>query len=269
MSGGGAIHKCFNAPAKIPLMNFDLAVIGGLGFSLEGLQDEVETPYGRLPLIRSGMKGIRVAFLSRHGEDHLPPHKVNYRALICAAKMSGAGAVISINTVGSMAGHAPGSIFIPSDFVEFTSCRPNTFFDDRAVHVDISQPYCPALRSALAGAAQALGRQAAEGVYVCAQGPHLESPAQIRMMRQFGDVVGMTGYPEVVLAREAGLCYASLCLVTNPAAGMSENRLALTGISDLMKNSHDAVMEIVQQAALLFPAERSCRCRSALDDASI
>src|SRR5512137_2643619 len=143
-------------------MNFDLAVIGGLGFSLEGLQDEVETPYGRLPLIRSGMKGIRVAFLSRHGEGNLPPHKVNYRALICAAKMSGAGAVISINTVGSMAGHAPGSVFIPSDFVEVTSCRPNTFFDDRAVHVDMSQPYCPALCSALAGAAQALGRQAAE-----------------------------------------------------------------------------------------------------------
>jgi len=250
-------------------MNFDLAVIGGLGFSLEGLQDEVETPYGRVPLIRSRMKGIRVAFLSRHGEGHLPPHKVNYRALICAARESGAGAVISINTVGSMAGHAPGSIFIPSDFVEFTSCRPNTFFDDQAVHVDMSQPYCPALRSALAGAAQALGRQAAEGVYVCAQGPHLESPAQIRMMRQFGDVVGMTGYPEVVLAREAGLCYALLCVVTNLAAGMAGNRLALTDISDLMKNSHDAVMEIVQQAALLFPAERSCGCRSALDDASI
>jgi len=82
-------------------------------------------------------------------------------------------------------------------------------------------------------------------------------------------VVGMTGYPEVVLAREAGLCYASLCVVTNLAAGMAGNRLALTDISDLMKNSHDAVMEIVQQAALLFPAERSCGCRSALDGARI
>ncbi|MCK7508980.1 MAG: MTAP family purine nucleoside phosphorylase [Desulfobacterales bacterium] len=119
--------------------------------------------------------------------------------------MSGAGAVISINTVGSMAGHPPGSIFFPDDFVEFTKCRPNTFFEDKAVHVDMSQPYCPALRSSLAEAARALGRQAAEGVYVCAEGPHLESPAQIRMMRQFGDVVGMTGYPEVVLAREAAL----------------------------------------------------------------
>jgi 5'-methylthioadenosine phosphorylase len=251
-------------------MNFDLAVIGGLGFSLEGLADEAETPYGKVPLIRSRMKGIRVAFFSRHGEKHLPPHRVDYRALICAAKKSGAGAVISINTVGSMAGHPPGSIFMPSDFVEFTSCRPNTFFDDRAVHVDMSQPYCPHLRAALVQAAKAAGRQTAEGVYVCAQGPHLESPAQIRMMRQFGDVVGMTGYPEVVLAREAGLCYASLCLVTNPAAGMAgEGSLALAGISDLMRSCHDAVLDTVQQAAAMIPASRSCSCGSALDGARV
>jgi 5'-methylthioadenosine phosphorylase len=251
-------------------MNFDLAVIGGLGFVLEGLKDEVDTPHGKVPLIRSRMKGVKVAFLSRHGESHLPPHRVNYQALICAAKKSGARAVISINSVGSMAGHAPGSIFIPSDFVEFTSCRPNTFFDDRAVHVDMSQPYCPALRAALGEAARAAGQQAAEGIYVCAQGPHLESPAQIRMMRQFGDVVGMTGYPEVVLAREAGLCYASLCVVANPAAGMGgEGSLTLSGISDLMEKYHDAVMEIVQQAAQMLPVERSCSCGSALDDARI
>jgi 5'-methylthioadenosine phosphorylase len=90
------------------------------------------------------------------------------------------------------------------------------------------------------------------------------------MMRQFGDVVGMTGYPEVVLAREAGLCYASLCVVANPAAGMGgEGSLTLSGISDLMEKYHDAVMEIVQQAAQMLPAERSCSCGSALDDARI
>lgn len=266
----GASIRVFSQQLQVPTMDFDLAVIGGLGFSLEGLKDEVDTPYGKVPLIRTRMKTIRVAFLSRHGECHLPPHKVNYRALICAAKKSGARAVISINTVGSMAGHPPGSIFIPSDFVEFTSCRPNTFFDDRAVHVDMIQPYCPALRAALGEAARAAGQQAAEGIYVCAQGPHLESPAQIRMMGQFGDVVGMTGYPEVVLAREAGLCYASLCVVTNPAAGMAgECSLTLSGFSDLMEKCHDAVLEIVQQTAQMLPADRSCRCCSALDDARI
>ena len=267
---GGASIRVFSQQPQLPAMNFDLAIIGGLGFSLEGLKDEVDTPYGKVLLIRTRMKGTRVAFLPRHGVSHLPPHKVNYRALICAAKKSGAGAVISINTVGSMAGHAPGSIFIPSDFVEFTSCRPNTFFDDRAVHVDMSQPYCPHLRAALGEAAKEAGRQAAEGVYVCAQGPHLESPAQIRMMGQFGDVVGMTGYPEVVLAREAGLCYASLCVVTNPAAGMAgEGGLRLAGISDLMEKCQHAVLEIVQQTAQMLPAEMSCPCSSALDDSRI
>jgi len=251
-------------------MNFDLAVIGGLGFSMDGLADEVETAYGRVPIIRSRIKGIRVAFISRHGADHLPPHKVDYRALICAAREAGAQAIISTNTVGSMAGHPPGSIFLPSDFVEFTSCRPNTFFDDRAVHVDMSQPYCPVLRAALKEAACALGRPVAEGVYVCAQGPHLESPAQIRMMHGFGDVVGMTGYPEVVLAREAGICYASLCVVTNPAAGMAEGGdLSLTGISDLMKDCKDALIQIIQQAMQTIESDRSCRCRRALDDAKL
>lgn len=251
-------------------MNPDLAVIGGVGFALEGLKDEVETPYGRVPIVRCRMKGQKIVFISRHGDGHLPPHKVNYRAIISAAKISGANAIISTNTAGSMAGHPLGSIFLPSDFVEFTKCRPNTFFEDRAVHVDMSRPYCPVLRASLAEAARALGQSVAEGVYVCAEGPHLESPAQIRMMSQFGDVVGMTGYPEVVLAREAALCYASLCVVTNPAAGIAGGSdLAVSEISDFMNKSQEIVGEIIYQAAQKIPAERSCGCQDALDNAAL
>jgi len=251
-------------------MNPDLAVIGGVGFALEGLADEVETPYGKVPIVRSRMRGQKIVFISRHGGNHLPPHKVNYRAIVSAAKISGANAIISTNTAGSMAGHPLGSIFLPSDFVEFTKCRPNTFFEEKAVHVDMSRPYCPVLRTSLAEAARSLGKQVAEGVYVCAEGPHLESPAQIRMMRQFGDVVGMTGYPEVVLAREAALCYASLCVVTNPAAGMAGGSdLAVSEIADLMKKSQEIVGEIIYQAAQKIPAERSCGCQDALDNAAL
>jgi len=254
----------------VRFMNPDLAVIGGVGFALEGLADEVETPYGKVPIVRSRMKGQKIVFISRHGDRHLPPHKVNYRAIISAAKISGASTVISTNTVGSMAGHLLGSIFLPSDFVEFTKCRPNTFFEDRAVHVDISRPYCPQLRCSLAGAARSLGQQVAEGVYVCAEGPHLESPAQIKMMRQFGDVVGMTGYPEVVLAREAALCYASLCIVTNPAAGMAgASELTISDIADLMKKSQEIVGEIIYLAAQKIPEDRPCGCRDALDNAAL
>ena len=251
-------------------MNLDLAVIGGVGFALEGLDDEVETPYGRVPVVHTRMKGQKIVFISRHGDRHLPPHKVNYRAIISAAKRSGANAVISTNTVGSMAGHALGSIFLPDDFVEFTKCRPNTFFEEKAVHVDMSRPYCPVLRNSLAEAARSLGQQVAEGVYVCAEGPHLESPAQIRMMRQFGDVVGMTGYPEVVLAREAALCYASLCIITNPAAGMAgASDLAISEIAILMNKCRETVREIIYLAAQKIPEERPCSCKDALSGASI
>jgi 5'-methylthioadenosine phosphorylase len=254
-------------------MNSDLAVIGGVGFALEGLADEVETPYGKVPIVRSRMKGQKIIFISRHGDGrdgHLPPHKVNYRAIISAARIAGASAVISTNTVGSMAGHPLGSIFLPSDFVEFTKSRPNTFFEDRAVHLDMSRPYCPQLRRSLAEAARSLGQTVGEGVYVCAEGPHLESPAQIRMMRQFGDVVGMTGYPEVVLAREAGLCYASLCIVTNPAAGMAGGSdLAISDITDLMKKSQEIVSEIIYLAAQKIPKEGQCGCRDALENAAL
>jgi len=250
-------------------MNAELAVIGGLGFCLEGLADEIETPYGKILVAYTRMKGQRVVFISRHGDGHLPPHKANYRAIISAAKKCGATRVISTNTVGTMAGHAVGSFFLPADFVEFTKSRSNTFHDDEAVHVDMSQPYCPELRCCLSEAAQALGLEVSEGVYVCSEGPHLESPAQIRMMRQFGDVVGMTGYPEVALAKEAALCYASLCIVTNPACGMTDGEsLAISEIIDLMNRCNEKVREIIYRAAQRIPEQRSCGCQDALRDAA-
>ncbi len=251
-------------------MNSDLAVIGGVGFALSGQTDEVETPYGKVPIVRCNLMEKEIVFISRHGDDHLPPHKVNYRAIISAARIAGASAVISTNTVGSMAGHPMGSIFLPSDFVEFTKNRPNTFFEERAVHVDMGRPYCPHLRSSLITAAGLLGQTVGEGVYVCAEGPHLESPAQIRMMRLFGDVVGMTGYPEVALAREAALCYASLCIVTNPAAGMmGGSDLAISEITILMRKNQEIVAEIIKLAAQEISDQRLCRCRDALGDAGL
>ncbi len=249
-------------------MNAELAVIGGLGFSLEGLADEIDTPYGKVPVALTRLKGRKVVFISRHGREHLPPHKVNYRALISAARNCGATRIISTNTVGTMAGQAVGNFFLPSDFVEFTKSRPNTLFEDKAVHVDMSEPYCPELRVCLAETIGSLDLQSSEGTYVCTEGPHLESPAQIRMMRRFGDVVGMTGYPEVVLAREAGLCYASLCIVTNLACGLGgPETVKISGISDFAKQTSETVREIIYRAAQTIPAQRSCHCQDALSDA--
>jgi 5'-methylthioadenosine phosphorylase len=250
-------------------MNAEIAVIGGVGIDLGGIIDVIETPYGKMDVWFTRLKGQKLAFIPRHSEDHLPPHRIDYRAIIYAARAAGAGRVISVNTVGSMSNLAMGGFFLPSDFVEFTKSRQNTFFDERAVHVDMTEPYCPQLRSCLAEAIRSLGLQPYEGVYVCTEGPHLESPAQIRMMRQFGDVVGMTGYPEVVLAKELSLCYASLCVITNPACGMSSEVLKASDIPGLMKKSANDVREVLSRALQRIPEKRECSCMDAASGAQI
>lgn len=242
-----------------------VAIIGGVGFELEGLSKTVKTPYGDVEVRLVDLKGEhenkKAVFISRHGKDHLPPHKVNYRAVIWAARKSEASRIISVNTVGTMSYHDVGSFFLPADFVEFTRSRINTFFDDRAVHVDMSQPYCPELVYCLEKSIHKLNMNAHKGVYVCSEGPHLETPATIRMMRQFGDVVGMTGYPEVVLARELGLCYASLCIITNEACGMKAGfTLSLSDIRQLMDRLGSTVGKILAGTAEEIPPKRGCSC---------
>jgi len=246
------------------LMDARIAVIGGVGFCLDGspAPETIETPFGSVEVQSTMLGDKKAVFIQRHGENHLPPHKVNYRAILWAVRSCGAARVISINTVGTMSYHQVGSFFLPLDYVEFTKARTNTFFDDRAVHVDMSQPYCPELRSSLRNAMLEMNIHPFEGVYVCAEGPHLESPAQIRMMRQFGDVVGMTGYPEVVLAKELGLCYASLCIVTNEACGMKAGggKLSLSEITEQMDRLSGCVKEIISRTAQKIPAGMSCSC---------
>lgn len=250
-------------------MDAEIAVIGGVDFEIDGEICTIETPYGNVlaKLVNLGKR--EVIFISRHGEKHQPPHRVNYRAILCAVKQTGADRVISINTVGAMSWHPVGSFIIPYDFIEFTKTRPNTFFDDAAVHVEMSQPYCPQLRSILTETMRSMEIVPHDGVYVCAEGPHLETPAQIKMMRNFGDVVGMTGYPEVVLARELLLCYASLCIVTNAASWMGVDALSLSKLMDEMKGSREKVKDIIAKALPNIPTDRSCACKDALQEAKL
>ncbi|MGC9514555.1 MTAP family purine nucleoside phosphorylase [Methanocrinis sp.] len=246
-----------------------IAVIGGTGVEIEGEAVPIDTPYGRVVPRVAKLGGEEVLFIPRHGEGHLPPHRVNYRALLMAAKYWGALRVISTNTVGTMSWHPVGSFVIPTDFVEFTKSRPSTFFEEEAVHVDLTTPYCPQVGRALAGGAEATGAEVAEGIYVCTEGPHLESPAQIRMLRRFGDVIGMTGYPEVVLARELEICYASICIVTNPAAGMRRDAMSAAEITGEMARSARLLRGAIEGAISMMPEETSCSCGSALAGAGL
>lgn len=251
-------------------------VIGGSGlYRLDLLADplerRVETPYGPVTLQVGRCGGVEVAFLARHGAGHaLPPHRVPYRANVWALAAWGARWVVATNAVGSLRPElAPGDLVLVDQFIDQTRLRASTFFEggpEGVVHVDVTEPYCPDLRGAAAAAAEAAGfRVHRGGVYVCTEGPRFETPAEIRAYAAWGgDVVGMTGVPEVVLAREAGLCYASLSLVTNYAAGLAGEPLTADEAFRLMERHRLRLRELLARLLPGLPAlPGRCGCAAA------
>jgi len=210
-----------------------LAIIGGSGFSdlagLEGGESQrIETPFGETsaPLIRGRLDGAEVLFLPRHGVGHhLPPHRINYRANLWALEAAGAQRVVGLAAVGGIgARFGPLALAVPHDIIDYTHSRAHTLYDGDGggvEHVDMTSPYCEDLRLALLSACAKSGESAvAAGVYGATQGPRLETTAEIARLERDGcDLVGMTGMPEAAIARELGLCYASLAFVVNWAAG--------------------------------------------------
>jgi 5'-deoxy-5'-methylthioadenosine phosphorylase len=215
-----------------------LAIIGGSGLTkLSNLdqthQEVVRTPYGEPSgaLTFGTIHGQPVVFLARHGYGHtIPPHRVNYRANLWALSESGAKGVISVASVGSIrADLKPGDVVIPDQIIDYTWGRDSTYFDGgntQVTHVDFTEPYDAGLRQRLAAAAANAGIGIKVGaVYAATQGPRLESTAEInRLERDGADVVGMTGMPEAVLARELRLPYAAVNVVANYAAGRADSR---------------------------------------------
>ena len=207
------------------------AIIGGTGvYDVPGLDLEgrtLGTAYGAVDLFVGQGLSEGLVFLPRHGPEHTaPPHRINYRANIKALQTMGVRRVLALSTVGSLhSGLPPASGVLLSDFLDFTRSRVGTFYDgdDGVVaHVDVTHPYCPALRERVLERASARGLELVrEGVYACMEGPRLETAAEIRMLARLGgDVVGMTGVPEATLAREAGLCFATAAVVVNWGAGL-------------------------------------------------
>ncbi|HIC87938.1 MAG TPA: S-methyl-5'-thioinosine phosphorylase [Anaerolineae bacterium] len=207
------------------------AIIGGTGvYQVPGLDWErrtVETEYGTTDLLVGQGESEGLVFLPRHGPEHtVPPHRINYRANIKALQKLDVRRVLAIYTVGSLHSELPpASMVLLSSFLDFTRSRPSTFYDgdDGVVaHVDVTHPYCPALRTRVLERAAARGLELVpDGVYACMEGPRLETAAEITMLARLGgDVVGMTGVPEVTLARELGICFAAVALVVNWGAGL-------------------------------------------------
>jgi 5'-deoxy-5'-methylthioadenosine phosphorylase len=220
------------------------------------------------------LKGKQVVFLPRHGEEHtVPPHRVNYRASLWGLKSLGVERIIATNAVGAVDEELqPGSIIVPADIIDFTKSRRNTFYDGSPVtHVDVSEPYCPTVMKSLADSAAGLGRKGKEGVVMaCTEGPRYETPAEIRMLRTLGaGIVGMTGAPEVFLARELEMCYACISFVSNLAAGMQRN-LSAQEVEDRGRESGQILNKIIIQAIENIPeSRRGCSCSRALNSAQL
>lgn len=234
-----------------------LGIIGGSGLNriaeLEDVRREVlSTPYGEpsAALTFGRLRGTEVVFLARHGDGHvIAPHRINYRANIRALHDCGARDVVAVATVGGiLEDFEPGTLVVPDQIIDYTHGRAATFFDGVDLpldHVDFTRPFCDTLRGRLLRAGRDTGERLHDGaVYGATQGPRLETAAEIRRMARDGaDVVGMTGMPEAVLARELGLSYAMLAVVVNAAAGVGANRKGIA--LDEIRAVSDAAMKRV------------------------
>ncbi len=211
----------------------DIAIIGGTGLgslaALEVIRREVvHTPFGApsSPLSHGRMFGVEVTFLARHGYGHtIAPHRVNYRANLWALHSAGVRRVIAVASVGGIRDDLePGTVAVPDQVIDYTWGRSTTFQHSdcgEVQHIDFTEPYDRTLRQALVAAAAEVGvTTRAGGTYAAVSGPRLETAAEIdRLERDGADMVGMTSMPEAALAREIGLAYACLAVVSNRAAG--------------------------------------------------
>lgn len=256
----------------------EIGVIGGTGF-YEFLSDvkeiKVDTPYGApSDLIALGeVHGRKVAFIPRHGRNHqYPPHMVNYRANLWALREVGCTRIIAPCAAGSLQPDiAPGDFVFCDQFVDRTTGRKDTFYDGpRAVHISTADPYCPEMRSIAIAKARKLGLKHHErGTIVVIQGPRFSTRAESKWFSGMGwHVINMTGYPEVVLARELGMCYLNISLITDYDVG-------LEGRPDIKPVTHEEVVrvfaennqklrELLIEIIRDLPEERGCSCQKEL-----
>jgi 5'-methylthioadenosine phosphorylase len=209
----------------------DIAVVGGSGF-YEFLEDaeevKIDTPFGppSEPVTVGEVAGRRVAFLPRHGRDHrFPPHKIPYRANMWALRAVGVRRVLAPTAVGSLTRlYGVGTLAFPDQLVDRTRMRDQTYYDEGACHVPFADPYCPSVRSVAIVTAREQGWEpVTSATLVVIEGQRFSTRAESQWFAAQGwTLVGMTGHPEAVLARELALCYVPLALVTDLDAGVEE-----------------------------------------------
>ncbi len=232
----------------------------------------IETAFGDIPVEILNMKTHELYFINRHGGgSNVPPHKINYLGNIQAFALSHVEYLLSIGTVGSMKKNIhPGDFVIPHDFIDFTKSREYTYFNDKRVHVEMTNPYCPSLRKYLIkNCAKVQGvTYFDKGVYLTTEGPRLETASEINFFANFADIVGMTGVPEIVLAREKNICYAALCVVCNMATGL-QKELAADEITKIYDKKKPIISLILKSTIDSIDKKRNCTCNNKLSKATL
>ncbi|WP_432926477.1 S-methyl-5'-thioadenosine phosphorylase [Microbispora sp. CA-135349] len=254
----------------------DIGVIGGSGFYslLEDAEEiDVTTPYGPpSDSITVGRIGERtVAFVPRHGRGHtFPPHRIPYRANMWALRSLGVRQVLAPSAVGSLRPEiGPGALVIPDQLVDRTQGREQTYYDTGgAVHVSFSDPYCPSGRAAAVTTARETGWDTVDGgTLVVVEGPRFSTRAESKWFANAGwSIIGMTGHPEAVLARELALCYTTLALVTDHDAGVEAGEgVTHEEVLAFFAANVERMRTLVAQVVEALPEERPCPCGNALD----
>jgi 5'-methylthioadenosine phosphorylase len=259
-----------------------IGVFGGSGF-YEFLDDveevRVQTPFGEpSAAIRVGaIDGHAVAFMPRHGDKHqVPPHRVNFRANVWAMREAGVRRIVGPCACGSLQPDLhPGTFVVCDQFIDRTSGRADTFYDDRTVHVSAADPYCPDLRRVLVEAAKALEIPVVDGgTVVVIQGPRFSTRAESRWFSGMnGTVVNMTQYPEAWLARELELCYATVALVTDYDAGLEGDPrvepVSAEGAFRVFAENLSTLRDLLFRAIPLIGPQPEDGCATALSSAIV
>lgn len=260
--------------------DLEIGIIGGTGIYdpsmfMEEKNVKVYTPFGEpSDLITISFHDRRkIAFLPRHGKNHtIPPHKVDYRANIWALKEIGAKRIIAASAVGSLReDYKPGDFVIPHQFIDRTKKRADTFYQGGKVyHISVADPFCPELRKALIKTGKTIGVTVhSEGTYVCVEGPRFSTKSESKLFRDWGaDIIGMTLYPECVLAREAELCYACVAMITDYDV-WAEKSVSAREVMETMKRNIENFKKLISRAIKTIPSQRDCICAKALRDASV
>ncbi|KJS81233.1 MAG: 5'-methylthioadenosine phosphorylase [Peptococcaceae bacterium BICA1-8] len=259
-------------------MKAEFAVIGGTGVynprMLTDLQElTIDTQYGEVSLKTGRIKEKKVVFLARHGSKHsVPPHQINYRANIMALKKLGVKKIIATAAVGSLSEKmAPGQLVVLDQFIDFTKGRTQTFYEGGekgVLHIDMTHPYCPELAQTIIDVCPPTIDLHQKGTYVCTEGPRFETPAEIKMFKMWGgDIVGMTSVPEVVLARELGICYGSIAMITNYAAGISALPLTHKEVVETMALNTHNLQALIMEILINLDTRQECLCPIANQEA--